>query len=86
MFVWVINAAIRQNRYLEGIDISKANASKECHICYYWYFKGTGFKYEPYLCNGCHALMQKAINFMFTFMLKEMLTEFNFGKWAKAML
>ena len=22
-----------------------------------------GFKYEPYLCNGCHGLMQKAINF-----------------------
>ena len=22
-----------------------------------------GFKYEPYLCNGCHDLMQKAANF-----------------------
>ena len=22
-----------------------------------------GFKYEPYLCNGCHDLMQKAMNF-----------------------
>ena len=21
------------------------------------------FKYEPYLCNGCHDLMQKAIDF-----------------------
>ena len=21
------------------------------------------FNYEPYLCNGCHNLMQKAINF-----------------------
>ena len=21
------------------------------------------FKYEPYLCNGCHDLMQKAMNF-----------------------
>ena len=20
------------------------------------------FKYEPYLCNGCHDLMQKALN------------------------
>ena len=26
-------------------------------------FKYTGFKYEPYLRNGCHGLMQKAINF-----------------------
>ena len=22
-----------------------------------------GFMYEPYLCNGCHDLMQKAMNF-----------------------
>ena len=22
----------------EGIDISKTNASKECHICHYWCF------------------------------------------------
>ena len=30
------------------------NASKECDICHYWYFEDIGFKYEPYLCNGCH--------------------------------
>ena len=23
----------------------------------------TGFKYQPYLCNGCHDLMQKAMGF-----------------------
>ena len=23
---------------LEGIDIKKRNASKECKICHYWYF------------------------------------------------
>ena len=34
--------------------------SKECDIYYYWYFKDIGFKYEPYLCNGCHDLVQKA--------------------------
>ena len=22
----------------EGIDMDKANKSKECDICYYWYF------------------------------------------------
>ena len=48
MFVWVINARIY---------------SKELHICHYWYFKDIGFKYQPYLCNGCHGLMQKAMNF-----------------------
>ena len=26
-------------------------------------FLGKAFKHEPYLCNGCHELMQKAINF-----------------------
>ena len=47
----------------EEIDINKTIASKECDICHYWYFKDIGFKYEPYLCNGCHDLMQKAMNF-----------------------
>ena len=37
--------------------------SKECDICHYWYFKDIGFKHEPYLCNGCHDLMQKAMSF-----------------------
>ena len=47
----------------EGIDVSKTNLSKECNICHYWYFKDSGFKYEPYLCNGCHDLIQKAMSF-----------------------
>ena len=47
----------------EEIDINKTNLSKECDIFHYWYFKNTGFKYESYLCNGCHDLMQKAISF-----------------------
>ena len=47
----------------EGIDIKKTNASKECKICHYWYFRDIGFKYEPHLCNGCHDLMQKAVSF-----------------------
>ena len=47
----------------EGIDVNKTNLSKECDICHYWYFKDIGFKYEPYLYNGCHDLMQKAKSF-----------------------
>ena len=46
----------------EGINVTKTNASKECDICHYWCFKDIGFKYEPYLCNSCHDLMQKAIS------------------------
>ena len=48
---------------LEGIDVNKTNTSKKCEICHYWYFKDIDFKYEPYLCNVCHGLMQKAMNF-----------------------
>ena len=40
------------------------NAKKEYKICHYWCFKEIGFKYEPYLCNGCHGLMPKAISFL----------------------
>ena len=44
----------------EGIDVNKTNASKECNICHFCH---KGFKYESYVCNGCHDLMQKAMNF-----------------------
>ena len=47
----------------EGIDVNKTSLSKECDICHYWYFKDIGFKYEPYLCNGCYDLMQEAMSF-----------------------
>ena len=30
----------------EEIDVNKTNASKECDICHYWYFKDIGFKSE----------------------------------------
>ena len=48
---------------IEEIDVNKTNALKECDICHYWYFKDVGFKYEPYLGNGCHGLMQRAKSF-----------------------
>ena len=35
----------------------------KCDIRHYCYFKDIGFKYESYLCNGCHDLMQKAMGF-----------------------
>ena len=47
----------------EEIDINKTIASEECDICHYWYFLDKNFNYEPYLCNGCHDLRQKAMNF-----------------------
>ena len=47
----------------EGIDVNKISASRECDICSYQYFKDSVFKYESYLCNGCHDLMQKTMSF-----------------------
>ena len=47
----------------ERIDINTTNESKECDIHHYWFFKDIGFKYEPYLANGCHDLMQETMNF-----------------------
>ena len=47
----------------EGNDVNKTSLPKECDICHYWYFKDIGFRYEPYLCNGCHDLMQKSMSF-----------------------
>ena len=37
----------------EGININKANPSKECDICHYWYFLDKAFMYESNLCNSC---------------------------------
>ena len=49
---------------LEGINANKmSNRSKECDLCHYWYFLDENFNYEPYLCNGCHDMMQKAVSF-----------------------
>ena len=47
----------------EGIDINKTSSSKECDVCHYWYFLNKNVSYVPYLCNGSHDLMQKAMNF-----------------------
>ena len=47
----------------EGIDINKTSNSKKCDIYHYWYFKDIGFKYDPYLCNDCHDLIQKVMTF-----------------------
>ena len=46
----------------EGIDVNKTSGSKECDIFHYWYFKDIGFKYELYLCNGCHDLTKRTMS------------------------
>ena len=47
----------------EGIDDNKANLSKGCMLCHYWYLLDKNFSYGPYLCDGCYNIMQKSIKF-----------------------
>ena len=50
----------------EGTDFDKTNKSVEYVICHYCYFKDIGFKYQPYVCNGCHdfsMIVQKLDDF-----------------------
>ena len=37
----------------EGIDTNKTNASKECMLCHYWYFKDLEFKFKSNACIRC---------------------------------
>ena len=46
--------------FSKGVDINKSNKSKECMICYYWYFKDIDYRYEPFVCNGCHDISMMA--------------------------
>ena len=45
----------------EGIDLAKHNSSKKCMICRYWFFNH-GFKFQDYVCNGCHDLTTSSVN------------------------
>ena len=47
----------------DRIDVDKTNKSKECMFCYYWYFLHKDFSYGPYLCDGCHNMTEKSIDF-----------------------
>ena len=45
----------------EGIDPTKTNKSVECMICHYFFFIH-GFKFQDYVCNGCHDLTMLSVN------------------------
>ena len=40
---------------LKRIVVTKSYNSKECIICYYWFFS-CGFELQDSICNGCHDL------------------------------
>ena len=44
----------------KGINVNKTSASKDCELCHYWFLKDVGFKFEEYVCNGCHDLLVMA--------------------------
>ena len=71
---------------LEEIDSNQIIASKKCDVCHCWYFLDKNFKDEPCLgCNGCHDLMQKAMNFNGAVIVSVKESDFIFGIWAEMM-
>ena len=44
----------------EGTDPTKSNKSRECMICYYWFFNHE-FKFQDYICNDCHDLTMLSV-------------------------
>ena len=46
----------------EGIDVNKANASRECDVYHYWCFLNFSFKFQANICNRCHDLLIKSMN------------------------
>ena len=44
----------------EGTDINKTSVSKERILCLYWIFKDVDYKFQPYVCNDCHAVSMMA--------------------------
>ena len=47
----------------ETIDVNKTDFLCKCIICHCWYFLNIDFKFQSEACNGCHDLIQKAMNF-----------------------
>ena len=45
----------------EGIDLAKSNNSKDCMICYYFFFNH-GLELQYFVCNGSHDLSMLCFN------------------------
>ena len=53
---------ISYERINKSEEINFEKKGSECMICHYWYFSD-GFKYQPYVCNGCHDFSMTVQNF-----------------------
>ena len=47
----------------EGIDADKANESRECKFCHYWYYLNKNFSYDPFTCDGCYDIVERSTDF-----------------------
>ena len=54
----------------ECIDFDKTSESIKYMICGYYYFKEIGFKYQPYVCKGCHDISMVVQNLSLFLILK----------------
>ena len=55
------NVMVSKNWYFRK-NWYKTNASKECELCHYWFFKDIGFKFEEHVCNKCHDVLTIALS------------------------
>ena len=46
--------------FSEGIDINKSDVPKGHMIFHYGYFENIGYKFELYVCYGCHDISMMA--------------------------
>ena len=58
----------------EGINVAPicVGSSKQCDICHFYFSKNRNFKYQSYICDGCHdaALCAQAITDIKTITIK----------------
>ena len=47
----------------DSLDFNKIDSLWECLICHYCYFLDIHFRFQAEVCNDCHDLLQKAVNF-----------------------
>ena len=47
----------------EGIDLNIIDGSRECIFCHCWYFFDINFQFDSKVCNCCHDIILKAVNF-----------------------
>ena len=47
----------------KGIDVSKTNGFHEYIFCQDWHSLKLNLRFQSKVCNGCHDLVLKAINF-----------------------